>query len=255
MGSGIIMVGAPAAAYYKRAALGLISVSGLVYGTVAHAGRLDHNSQHFRDGIVHGQFRSWYPTTKTAIPTSRRKCRLVISINGTGGRSSLNLNYGFNQNVLSPQAPRADENRNSLAATGQVELWKRIFFVDGQAAISQVIEDGTEAASVIRRPARTSTGPKPEATIYRRSCASISVNGWKPNHASRSTGRPPKQMPYRRHDNTDRHRYAQRWPAVCAFSVVDRRVLIKKPKMTVRQPSEKERRVDGSVLLCRWTEN
>jgi hypothetical protein len=69
-----------------------------------------------------------------------------LSIIGTGGRSSLNLNYAFNQTFYHRDT-QGDENNNTLAAVGQVELWKRIFFIDGQASISQVVVDGTQAQS------------------------------------------------------------------------------------------------------------
>ena len=139
------MVGAPAAGYFRRAALGVISVSGLVYGSVAHAGDWTITpslsvSEAFTDnsGLV--------PDNQDRNSDFTTRVSPGLSINGAGGRSSLNLNYSFNQTFYHRET-QSDENRNSLAAVGQVELWKRIFFIDGQAQISQVVTDGTQAKS------------------------------------------------------------------------------------------------------------
>jgi uncharacterized protein (PEP-CTERM system associated) len=139
------MVGAPAATFLRRAAFGVISVSGLVYGTVAHAA----------DWIIRPSLSVSEAFTDNSGLNSDNEERNSdfttqvspgLTINGTSGRSSLNLAYAFNRTFYHRDT-QGDENNNSLAAVGQIELWKRIFFVDGQASISQVIEDGTEASS------------------------------------------------------------------------------------------------------------
>ena len=139
------MVGAPAATYFKRAAFGLVSVSGLVYGAVASAANWTITpslsvSEVFTDnsGLVSNDEDRNSDFTTQISPG--------LAIAGGGGRSSLNLNYSFNQTFYHRDT-QPDENSNTLSAIGQVELWKRIFFIDGQASISQVIEDGTQATS------------------------------------------------------------------------------------------------------------
>ena len=139
------MVGAPAAASFRRAAFGVISVSGLVYGTVTHAGDWTIKpslavSEAFTDnsGLRNDNEDRNSDFTTQVSPG--------LSIAGVGGRSSLNLDYTFRQTYYHRKT-QADESSNLLSAVGQVELWKRIFFIDGQASISQVIEDGTQATS------------------------------------------------------------------------------------------------------------
>lgn len=139
------MVGAPAAAYLRRAAFGVISVSGLVYGAVADAGSWTITpsagvSEEFTDnsGLSSDNEDRNSDFTTTLSPG--------LSINGAGGRSSLNLNYNFNQTYYHRKT-QADENSNRLSAVGQVELWKRVAFVDFQGSISQVLEDSTAVTS------------------------------------------------------------------------------------------------------------
>ena len=65
-----------------------------------------------------------------------------ISLHGQGGRLKLDLNY-----VLQNAIYASDGNRNSsnhqLAAKGNAELVKNIFFVDARSSISQQIVDAT----------------------------------------------------------------------------------------------------------------
>jgi hypothetical protein len=139
------MVGAPAAAFFKRAALGLISVSGLVYGTVAQAGdwtitpRLSVSEEFTDNSGLDFDSQDRNSDFITQVSPS-------FSIVGTGRRASLDLNYAFDHTFYHRKT-RGDGNNNDLNATGQVELWKRVLFIDGAAAISQVAEDGTSATS------------------------------------------------------------------------------------------------------------
>ena len=140
------MVGAPAAAYYRRVAFGVIGVSGLVCGTVAHAGDWTITPRISASEVF---------TDNSGLNTDNeeRQSDFVtqvspgLSITGTGGRTSLNLDYSFDQSFYHRNT-QGDENSNTLAALGQVELWKRIFFVEGRASISQVIVDDTEGTSI-----------------------------------------------------------------------------------------------------------
>ena len=139
------MVGAPAALSFRRAALGLVNVSGLVFGSVAHAGDWTLTpslsvSEAFTDNSgLNSDSEDKNSDFTTQISPS-------LSIVGEGGRSALTLNYTFTQ-TLYHRNTQGDENNNTLSADGQVELWKRIFFVDGQASISQVVEDETQVSS------------------------------------------------------------------------------------------------------------
>lgn len=139
------MVGAPAATYLRLAALGVISVSGLAFGTVAQAGNWT---------ITPSLSVTETFTDNSGLKTDnddRNSDFLTqvspgLSVNGAGGRTSLNLNYAFNQNYYH-RGTQQDEYNNQLAAVGQAELLKRVFFVDGQAAILQIVEDGTQATA------------------------------------------------------------------------------------------------------------
>lgn len=65
-----------------------------------------------------------------------------ISINGRGGRSSLNLNYSHSR-LIHANDTRDDTSINSLAATGKLEVWDRVAFINANASISrQVIDSG-----------------------------------------------------------------------------------------------------------------
>lgn len=139
------MVGAPAAGYYRRAAFGLISVSGLAYGTIAHAGDwIIRPSVDVSEAFTDNSRLDFDNEDRNSDFTTRVSPGL--SIVGTGARASLNLNYNFSHTFYHRNT-QSDDNRNALAAVGQVELLKHIFFIDGQAAISQVIEDATQPSS------------------------------------------------------------------------------------------------------------
>jgi uncharacterized protein (PEP-CTERM system associated) len=236
------MVGAPAAAYYRRAALGLISVSGLVYGTVAHAGDWTITpklsvSEAFTDNSGLNSDNEDRNSDFTTLVSPG------LSISGTGGRSSLNLNYNFNRTFYHRKT-QADENRNALAANGQVELWKRIFFVDGQAAISQVIEDGTQAA------ANSPTGQN----VNRTEARSFNVSPFLRQHFGQWLETEPR-VTYNKtttesdlvEDTTTRTATftvnGGRRFALFPWSIV---ALDRKTQNDGAQPSEQERRVDGS---------
>jgi uncharacterized protein (PEP-CTERM system associated) len=236
------MVGAPAATSVRRAAIGLVSVSGLVYGTVAHAGDWTITpslsvSEAFTDnsGLVSDNEDRNSDFTTQVSPG--------LAIVGTGGRSSLNLNYS-NTQTFYHRKTQSDENNNSLAAIGQVELWKRIFFIDAQAAISQVIEDGTQAVSasptgqnVNRTEARSfNVSPflrqhfgqwmeiEPRFTFNRTTTESDIVEDTKTRTSTITV-------------NSGRRFALFPWSVVALDSVTQN---------DGSQPSEKERRVDGS---------
>lgn len=67
-----------------------------------------------------------------------------ISIAGTGGRVNLNLDYSLNQ-VIFKNGTGNDQLRNNLAATGRIELWDRVFFLEGQASIARQVVDNAAA--------------------------------------------------------------------------------------------------------------
>ena len=87
-----------------------------------------------------------YTDNIALAPPGNEKTELVtqinpgVSVHGQGGRIKLNLNY-----VLQNAIYAADGNRNSsnhqLAADGNAELVKNIFFVDARSSVSQQIVD------------------------------------------------------------------------------------------------------------------
>jgi uncharacterized protein (PEP-CTERM system associated) len=61
-----------------------------------------------------------------------------ISLRGQGGRMSLGLNYTLSQ-LLHRQDPTKDRNNNDLVATGQMEIWDRVAFIDAQTSIARQV--------------------------------------------------------------------------------------------------------------------
>lgn len=139
------MVGAPAATSLRRVAIGVISVSGLVYGTVAQAGDWTITpsigvTEEFTDnsGLNSDNEDRNSDFTTTITPG--------LSIRGEGGRMSLSLDYNLDQTYYH-RGTQPDEWNNELAATGQIEVWERIAFIDAGARISQELEDSTRVTS------------------------------------------------------------------------------------------------------------
>ena len=98
------MVGAPAASSLRRAAIGVISVSGLVYGTVAQAGDWTITpsigvTEEFTDnsGLNSDNEDRNSDFTTTVTPG--------LSIRGEGGRMSLNLKLQLRPDLLPPRHP------------------------------------------------------------------------------------------------------------------------------------------------------
>lgn len=69
-----------------------------------------------------------------------------ISVRGQGGRMSLGLNYTPSQ-LLHRQDSTKDQVNHNLAATGQIEVWDRVAFVEAQASVSRQIINNEEASS------------------------------------------------------------------------------------------------------------
>lgn len=133
------MVGAPAATWFPRSVTGVIGIVGLVYAVGAQGA--DWNitprisvSETFSDNAN--------LDANDDDPNSDFFTRVSpgVSISGLGGRGSINLNYSLNQTFSHLDTQDTDTN-NSLAANGQVEIWKRIAFIDAQASISQQVVD------------------------------------------------------------------------------------------------------------------
>lgn len=70
-----------------------------------------------------------------------------INISGDSGRSKLNLDYQLQSLFFAGDSGRNSTNQN-LAAIGQTELIKDLFFVDGNASISQQIVDAQKKVSL-----------------------------------------------------------------------------------------------------------
>ncbi len=68
-----------------------------------------------------------------------------ISIRGRGGRTSLDLDYSFRQFFF--KNTDQDESTNRLNATGQIELWDRVAFIDGTASMSRQVVDSRDATT------------------------------------------------------------------------------------------------------------
>lgn len=132
------MVGAPAATWIPRVVTGVISIVGLVYAVGAQGADWTITprisvSETFSDNAN--------LATDDEDPNSDFLTRVSpgVAINGRGGRASLDLNYSLNQ-TFSHRDTQDTETNNSLAAAGQLEIWKRIAFIDAQASITQEIE-------------------------------------------------------------------------------------------------------------------
>jgi uncharacterized protein (PEP-CTERM system associated) len=139
------MVGAPAVTWVSRAVTGVIGIVGLVYAVGAQGGDWTITptisvSETFSDNAN--------LANNDADPNSDFLTQVSpgISIVGQGGRGSLNLNYSLNQ-TFSHRDVQDTETNNNLAATGQVEVWNRIAFIDMNASIGQAIERTNGAAS------------------------------------------------------------------------------------------------------------
>lgn len=139
------MVGAPAVSWIPRAVTGVIGIVGLVYAGGAQGA--DWNitprinvSESFSDNAN--------LDANDADPNSDFLTRVApgISISGQGGRASLNLSYDLSQ-TFSHLGTQDTETNNNLAATGQIEIWKRVVFIDASAAISQAITSTQGASS------------------------------------------------------------------------------------------------------------
>lgn len=69
-----------------------------------------------------------------------------ISVRGAGGRVSGNLDYSLDKSFYKNDSNRNDTN-NNLTANGRAEIWNRVFFIDGQASISQQRADNSRPTS------------------------------------------------------------------------------------------------------------
>lgn len=142
------MVGAPAATWIPRTVTGVISIVGLVYAGSAQSADWTITprisvSETFSDN-ANLDSNDEDPNSDFLTQVSPG-----ISINGQGGRASLNLNYNLNQ-TFSHLGAQDTETNNNLAATGQVEIWKRVAFIDASAVITQAVTstDGATSSSV-----------------------------------------------------------------------------------------------------------
>ena len=69
-----------------------------------------------------------------------------ISLRGQGGRTSLGLDYTPSQ-LLHRQDSTKDQVNHNLAATGQIEVWDRVAFIEAQTSVSRQIIDNQQASS------------------------------------------------------------------------------------------------------------
>jgi uncharacterized protein (PEP-CTERM system associated) len=70
-----------------------------------------------------------------------------LSIRGSGGRMSLNLDYSLAR-LIHKNGTSDDTTINTLSAAGNIEIWKRVAFVDATASLSrQVIDSGGAVSS------------------------------------------------------------------------------------------------------------
>lgn len=139
------MVGAPAATWVSRAVTGVIGIVGLVFAGGAFGA--DWNitprisvSESFSDN-ANLDSNDEDPNSDFLTQVSPG-----ITITGQGGRASLNLNYSLSQ-TFSHLGAQDTETNNNLAAAGQLEIWKRIAFIDANAAIGQAITNTQGASS------------------------------------------------------------------------------------------------------------
>ena len=69
-----------------------------------------------------------------------------VSVRGSGGRLSLDLDYVL-ERTLHRNRPQRDDFTHDLTAHSRSELYNRILFLDAQASISQQLLDNTAAAT------------------------------------------------------------------------------------------------------------
>lgn len=69
-----------------------------------------------------------------------------VSLRGSGGRTSMGLDYSLSQ-LLHRQDPTKDTQNNNLAATGQIEVWDRVAFIEAQASVARQIVNNEDASS------------------------------------------------------------------------------------------------------------
>ena len=69
-----------------------------------------------------------------------------ISLRGQGGRMSLGLDYNPSQ-LLHRQDSTKDQVNHDLAATGQIEVWDRVVFIEAQTSVSREIINNELASS------------------------------------------------------------------------------------------------------------
>jgi len=143
------MVGSPAAAYFRRAALGLISVYGLIYGTVIQAGDWTIKpsvsvSEAFTDNSGLNSNNEDRNSDFTTLVSPG------LSITGTGGRSSLNLNYAFNRTYYHRKtqndgAQPSEHERRGEGSFSHV-LDRKLTFIAG------VVWEGVEDPGITSQP-------------------------------------------------------------------------------------------------------
>jgi uncharacterized protein (PEP-CTERM system associated) len=69
-----------------------------------------------------------------------------ISLSGRGGRGRLAFDYGLDKSMYRLDSSR-DSTNNNLAATGQVEVWNQVAFIDASASIAQQVVNDDAATS------------------------------------------------------------------------------------------------------------
>ena len=139
------MVGAPAARRIALAASGVIGVVGLVYAVGARGGDWTITP---RAGVSE----TFSDNANLATDNEDRNSDFItrvspgISVRGTGRRANLNLDYTLDQ-YFYHRGTHSDSTDNSLTATGQAELVRQLFFIDGQASLARVIQSDTGPSS------------------------------------------------------------------------------------------------------------
>ena len=125
-------------------ASGLLPVAAaltVVWAPTAHAGDWEITT-----GV--GVDETYSDNANLASDNQTRKSDLItsitpnISIRGSGGRTSLNLDYSLSR-LYHAYDTSDDTTIHTLAAAGNLEVWKRVAFIDATASTSrQVIDSG-----------------------------------------------------------------------------------------------------------------
>ncbi len=125
------MCGVPRSGAFGAVAAGLVLSVALIFPQISSAGQWRATpsitvSESFSDNV------------KLATEVQDRNSDLItviepgVSVSGSGGRVNLNFNYKLRKKI-NLRGTLADTLRNEFLGTGQVELYDRVLFLQGQA--------------------------------------------------------------------------------------------------------------------------